>query len=286
VRKILILAALASPAAAEEAEYPLLATTYEVLTNHPGCNGLGAVAFGVATKQEVPVDLYPSAFADADSILRRDDVCTIAVRKGSVVQQVKLPCRDEAEVKKARKEFISGFCEATQRPQRDAILDFELTACLSVGGFTPIDGKWSLTGDTNAGEYSIAGNLQDDGFELQYIAGQTNRMLLQGAVILAETKGSPARLRLWIQSAEKIAFREMSSSEWKLNTVFDLHLLDPSRSDCLGDAGECFVLPTRGKPEKDEVVSLDLLYQALAPLSFGRLPRPSLSGFAKACNEN
>jgi hypothetical protein len=259
MRKFLILALLAGPVSAEGLTYPVLVARYEILEGHPKCSGPGKVAFRVEAAQQVTVEYYPAepsnpdqsvAQSDTVTVVEEPEACYVKVRRGEVVEDKQVACPGVSEARleqEARREVrLNAYCEAVDQIPDEASLELQLTACLTVGAFETLEGSWTLSNDSEAGSYSISGDIKDDDGHLKYLAETSMGPGNTSSVVFAGTETSPARLRLRAESPQSVVLQQFPDLELVVATEVDLNLLESSESECLQDPTKCLWLVEQG----------------------------------------
>jgi hypothetical protein len=233
MRTFLILALLASPALAEGPEFPLLGASYQVLTDVPGCDGQGEIAFQVDTSQTIPVWFYPE-MTDSDLA-----VCTVTTRRGGDLVESVIPCEgaDEAEV--AGLVQRHAFCEARESLPGTSELQPHLTACLTVGRFEVLEGTWRLGSETEFGPYALSHDFDAGMVGLDFIGASEHARTDIYSVVATGSTSTPARLRTMVVPSDTIMLEKLPDVALRVASTVDLYLLDSSRASCLGDPGKC-----------------------------------------------
>jgi hypothetical protein len=285
MRNFMTFALLAGPAFAEGPEFPLLAATYELLAEHQNCNELGDIAFRIETTQTIQVGFYPAELTDADAILAAQRFCTIKTRKGGITFEDIIPCEDADEMELGRLARETAFCEANRKLPRDSTLHLEATACLSLGRFEVLEGRWTLGSETEFGPYSLAYDMDAGQIGLNYIAAMKDAPPDSYAVVETGGKSTPARIRMQMYPSGNITLRDLPGVELRVASEVDIYLFDSGRANCLQDPTKC--LAVRAPWHLYEITNPVLLpllsYSSVSDL--GAQPAPAAAKYMVRCNE-
>lgn len=284
MRKFVLLALLASPVSADGLEFPLLATTYELLADAPDCNGPGETAFRVVTSQTIPVWFYPAEMTAAEPMR-----CTITTRRGATVVDSDIPCEGAVDAEAARHAQLRAFCESRERLPSTSELQLQLTACLSVGRFDIMEGTWQLGSETEFGPYALRRDFNAGMVGVDYISEREYARTDIYSVVASGGTSTPARLRTLIVPSDVITLENLPDLALKVVSEVDLYLLDPDHARCPDDPGKCLEVRAPGRlSEILEQTENPLLERILPYTALGDLeaqPDPGPFANAVSCDE-